>query len=192
MFPFSWSRPWTTSTAPYPELNKVFPVSVIPACAAHHFSLVTTLLLAEPHECPAELHVLCTAPLGDCDLRSGVSSGFPTLRRVVASVSSTSVFLICLTSFHLAITSFISSFSSNFLAAACRPRFATHNGHLRPIIFLAATLLLATAAPHYCPTAPLGDCEFRSGASSGVPALWHVAGSVLQHQSSMLAQQLAT
>ena len=41
-----------------------------------------------------ELHVLSTAPLGDCDLRSGVSSGFPALRRVVASVSSTSVFLI--------------------------------------------------------------------------------------------------
>ena len=48
---------------------------------------------------------------------------------------------------------------------------------------LAALLVLCTA--------PLGDCEFRSGASRGVPALWQLIQS-LQYQSSLLSQHLVT
>ena len=98
-----------------------------------------------------ELHVLSTAPLGDCDLRSGVSSGFPALRRVVASSLFNISLPYCLTSFRLAINWFISSFSSSFLATACGSSFPTHKGHLLPNMFLATALLLATAAPLITP-----------------------------------------
>ena len=57
----------------------------------------------------------------------------------------------CLTSFRLAINSFISSFSSSFLATACGSSFPTHKGHLLPIMFLATALLFATAAPLISP-----------------------------------------
>ena len=53
----------------------------------------------------------------------------------------------CLTSFRLAINSFISSFSSSFLATACGSSFPTPKGHLLPILFLATALLFATAVP---------------------------------------------
>ena len=74
--------------------------------AAHHVlghrsplrrSRATDLLLTE-------LHVLSTAPLGDCDLRSGVSSGWFSCTSPRCSFSLFNISLpYCLTSFRLAI-----------------------------------------------------------------------------------------
>ena len=54
----------------------------------------------------------------------------------VVFLHSASVFLAGFSPFHFAITSCISSISSNFLATACGSNFSTHNGHLPLIMFL--------------------------------------------------------
>ena len=77
--------------------------------------------------------------------------------------------------------------SSNFLAIACGSNFFTHKGHLPPIMLLhrhspprrsratwSCPLPICSFSDVLC-TALSGDCEFRPGASSGIPALRHVA-----------------
>ena len=76
----------------------------------------------------------------------------------------------CLTSFRLAINSFISSFSSSFLATACGSSFPPTKdiccqhvlGHRSPLRRSRATDLLLTEL-HVLSTAPSGDCDLRSG-----------------------------
>ena len=61
--------------------------------------------------------------------------------------------------------------------------FSTHKGHLPPIMFLRRHSPPRRGRATWMPLADLlvlctalsGDCEFRSGASSGIPALRHVA-----------------
>ena len=100
----------------------------------------------------------------------------------------------CLTSFRLAINSFILSFSSSFLATACGSSFPTHKGHFPPNIFFATALLLDTAAPLIAP------CRAARCQHGTFGWLWSSVGGFkwfflhfaalllqsLQHQSSLL------
>ena len=95
------------------------------------------------------------------------------------------VFLFFFTSFRLVINSFVSSFSSSFLATACGSSFPTHKWHLPPSCSWPP--LSSSPQPRHCfpltelhvlSTAPLGDYDLRSGVSSGFPALRRVAASV--------------
>ena len=122
----------------------------------------------------AELLVLCTAPSGDCDFRSEVSSGFPALNISLPCLLFS--FPFCNHLMH--ITHFVQLSCHCLRIRFLRPQkaFTAHRVPWPP--FSSSPRPRHMNAPCRAGTAPSGDCEFRSGASSGVPALCQVAGSV--------------
>ena len=106
------------------------PKSITPTRAAHHFSLVAILLLATavPHEYPVPG---CTFSAGHLGVTLILGRGIQ-----VVFLHSTSIFLACLSPFHFAITSCISSISSYFLVTASGSNLPIHKGHSPPIMLL--------------------------------------------------------
>ena len=127
-----------------------------------------------PHECP-----LPSCSFFARHLRVTVIFG---RRFQVVFLHSTSVFPACFSPFRFAITSCISPISmhiTHFVQLSChclrirflRPQkaFTAHRVPWPP--FSSSPRPRHMNAPCRAGTAPSGDCEFRSGASSGVPAL---------------------
>ena len=105
----------------------------------------------------AELLVLCTAPSGDCDFRSEVSSGFPALNISLPCLLFS--FPFCNHLMHITHFDAYHPFRPTFLPLPADPFSPPTKSIYRPSCSLAAILLLASAGSHEC---PLPSCTFSA------------------------------